>query len=269
MSEKAKTPLERRNDLLHGMIGLLVIWGSFYLVAKAQEVSSNKIRVRFDVLGARKEDTLLALMPPQAKGILQFNRARFSRTSRRLLVRSVLRQAGMEISKEDLALIPDDRIDFSLGDQPLYGILQDMLKGTRMGFALRADRADLFNVDSDDAVGEMRPPRDFVWRGSPRLTDDPAAIFPQPAGDLWLTLCFSPPLPLGEGARRVRLDYGRGKHHAGSGMISVDGSASQSFTVDEKSTMTLALKSTPEGSDGGLILCDLTIQDDTATGRRE
>ncbi len=42
MSAEPMRSADRRNEMFRAMIGLIVIWASFYLVAVAQDISSKK-----------------------------------------------------------------------------------------------------------------------------------------------------------------------------------------------------------------------------------
>ncbi|MBI1785109.1 hypothetical protein HYR69_08180 [Candidatus Sumerlaeota bacterium] len=261
MSVTTKSPLERRSELARALVGLLVVWGSFYLVAKAQEISTNKVRLRMDAGGPQRENAILSVISPQAKGLLQFERARFTSASPRSLLRSIFRQAGFAVSRESLNRVSDAPIDFRLGDQPFFATVYRLLDGSNLGFGLRGNRAEFFSAAITARPEGGHGPGQAAWRGEIPLTDEPIVIFPVPSAALWVAIALQPESSLPAIERPLHVEYGSGPMRKGSKQAKLGEFSSQSLGLDDKSVLMVEIKpAATVRQDSFAPLCEVEIR---------
>lgn len=200
------------------LLGLVVVWGSLYLVALAQTISFNEISINLGGSGkGQPKRAFVAGLNVRDKVAAPMD-MRFHQTPTRQIVKLALSQAGVSAEEGDLALIPDRPKSPSLSQKPLYYLLHSVIDDPEIGFSLESRQAHFFKQtikNADPAVGLLRT---FDWEATVPLRDEPTLFFPSIRSDLWVLLSVRRPAAgLGPSDPRVSVEIWRGGEEIATG----------------------------------------------------
>lgn len=220
------------------LFGLVVVWGAFYLMAIAQNISNNEMTLGFsralDSGGeAWRRERFLAAMDVHSIAMLPIDTLNIVRMSPRQITRQLLRHARIGFSEDELELISDEPTNISLAREPFHRVLHAVIDDSKIGYALQSRRIRFFPQKLENAEPTGGPYRQFQWEAILELSPEKTVVFPSNQTDLWLFLSLRLPSRggvLGEPILAVEIWRDSEQISAGEGALGEDNRAMLSFS---------------------------------------
>ena len=241
---------------LASLFGLAVIWGSFYLIVLAQNISSNEIHLDTERTGPVWGGEALTALDVRVKVRMPVDEFVLDNTSPRRIIKGLLHQAGITVEDSDLEWISDEEKYLNLTKLSLHAWLHAVIDDPEVGFSLRAREAQFFKQVLKDTTPPVGPLRQFDWTGKGvQLAAAPTIIFPSSnRSDLWFLFRLLPP---GNGSTQtasvIEVEIRRGEDRRLAileGLIGADGKATFSFAAAVSLLITIET-SEPDRKVGG------------------
>lgn len=178
---KADTGAGKEPSSWRVLLGLTVIWAVLYMIAWAENISINEIKVQAPLTSDARS---LAVAPVEM--------IRFNRTSPRQIVDLLFQNAHIQVSPEDLELISDELTDLRLSERPLHDAIRVILDDPKVGFALRGREAHFFDQKLSEDLTRGGRPTLVSWEAEIELTSEPMVVYPSTRSDLWAMFRLMP-----------------------------------------------------------------------------
>lgn len=238
------------------LFGLMVVWGSFFLVALAQDYSYNEIRFDLGNAGASwRPRAFLAGLDVRDKITMPVESLTFHDKSPRETVALLLGRVGLSVSEQDLELLSEEKRNVKLTGSPYYQALNTLIDDPAIGFSLSAEKARLFSQrikNVEPALGELRQ---FDWEARVELGENPTVLIPAARSDLWCLFAVAP-RPVGPGSAypRIAVEIWRGARRvaSGEGVLGEDHIASLNFSAQGTIILTIERAEPAEERLGGV-----------------
>lgn len=225
------------------LFGLLVVWGSLYLVAIAQNIS-YKQPAQAAAAGSpappaasapfASETTPESL--PVSSMLMPVENLSLREIPARQVVKDLLYKAHLHIDPKELDKIGAEVRDVHFEDKPLYACLYSTLGEDTLGLVVVEDQVRLIPQQVTDKAPDRGPLEQFHWDADLILSGRPASLFPTGRSDLWVRLRLLPPSGAGNGELRVAFEVFRGTVREGSGeaILPEPGSGSLRFVAGSR-----------------------------------
>lgn len=234
------------------LFGLLVVWGSLYLVAIAQNISYAPPR-RAPVASALPSGAS-SLLPqpskpdslPVSSMLMPVENLNLREIPARQVVKDLLYKAHLHITPQELDKIGAEARDVHFENKPLYECLYSTLGEDGLGLMVVDDEVRLIPQQVTHKLPDQGPLEQFHWDADLLLADRIVSIFPSGRSDLWIRLRLMPPPGPNVGETRIAFEIFKGSVREGSGEALLPDPGAGALRFVAGSTLSLRLENRGE-----------------------
>lgn len=234
------------------LFGLLVVWGSLYLVAVAQSISyappagSNTVLPTGGGTSALMRQSSFPDSLPVSSMLMPVENLSLKEIPARQVVKDLLYKAHLHIAPQELDKIAAEARDVHFENKPLYECLYSSLGEDGLGFMVVDDMVVLIPQQLTHQVPDQGPLEQFHWEADLLLGDQAASLFPSGRSDLWVRLRLLPPSATEGEAFRIAFEIfrGSGRESFGEAILPAPGAGSLRFVTG--STLSLRIENRSE-----------------------
>lgn len=200
------------------LFGLVVVWGSLYLVAIAQNLSYAPNPV---VVVATPAPLAGPPLPgesaPAGSMLAPVESLSLKEVPARQVVKDLLYKAHLHVSPAELDKISSEATDLHVEGRPLYECLYSASGQEDLGWTVLDNEVRLVDQVVTHQFPDSGPLEQFNWEVEVDVFPRPLSLFPSGRSALWLKLWLIPPDSPDAGAGRIAFEVYRGAVREASG----------------------------------------------------
>lgn len=248
---EAQPDAEASHSPLLILFGLLVVWGSLYLVAIAQNISyAPPAGGAVPPVAAQPSSGMMSQSSgpeslPVSSMLMPVENLSLREIPARQVVKDLLYKAHLHIAPQELDKIGAEARDVHFENKPLYECLYSTLGEDGLGIMVSGDRVQLIPQQVTHKYPDQGPLEQFHWDADLLLGGRAVSLFPSGRSDLWVRLRLLPPAA-GDGNYRIGFEIFRGpvREASGEAILPAPGAGSLRFVTD--STLSLRIENRAE-----------------------
>jgi len=249
---QAPSDSEASHSPLLILFGLLVVWGSLYLVAIAQNISYAPPRGGAAAVTPPQASSSLMPQPaapdslPVSSMLMPVENLNLREIPARQVVKDLLYKAHLHISPQELDKIGAEARDVHFENKPLYACLYSTLGEDGLGLMVVDDQVRFIPQQVTHKYPDQGPLEQFHWDADLLLADRTVSLFPSGRSDFWVRLRLLPPMNAGGEDYRIAFEIFRGPVREGSGEALLPAPGAGSLRFVTASTLRLRIENRGE-----------------------